>query len=43
MNSQLYQMYQGNAPKMFRVAAEAVNATDMQTGMLVEVGCAAAT
>ncbi len=40
VDSQLAQMYQGNVAPVFRVAAEAIRATGMENGLLVEIGCA---
>lgn len=39
VNAQLGRMYQGDVPLIFRVAAEAVRATTLTDGRLVEVGC----
>jgi len=40
VNSQLRDMYGGNPTRVFEVAAEAVLATGMADGTLIEVGCA---
>lgn len=40
VDAQLQQMYQGDVPAVFRAAAEAVQATGVRGGMIVEVGCA---
>lgn len=40
VDAQLRQMYQGEVAPVFSAASEAVRATDMARGRLVEVGCA---
>jgi len=40
VDSQLRQMYEDDVPSLFHVAAEAVRATGMPDGELIEIGCA---
>jgi len=40
VNWELQQMYLGNVPVVFQVAAQAVAATGMEQGRIIEIGCA---